>query len=309
MKYIFCLGLTLLAAAFWGTSGPATRIAMGYGVTPLTIAFVRAAGAALILGLYGMFSKRRLVLFQAKELSRHLMDGLFGVAGMFFFNSLGMLLIPVGMATVLFYTAPFWVIIIAHLMRKEQINLLRLLCLILGFGGVLLTVSETKIAGYADLAGIFFMLLAGLCFAIYIINGKYGSGDKDPFGNYFNNFFWGALILLVVSLPLGNLYQLQGLPFKAWLLLIYWVLFPTVGGYGLILFSLRFLPGGVVSITSMAEIPFAILWGWMFLKESPDLGTQLGASLIICAICLLSLENEGFRNKVRQTLTFKTQTK
>lgn len=213
------------------------------------------------------------------------------------------------MATVLFYTAPFWVIIIAHLMKKEQINILRSISLALGFGGVLLTISGTKTAGHANLMGILFMLLAGFFYAVYIINGKYGSGDKDPFANYFNNFFWGALILLFISLPLGNLHQLQGLPLKAWILLIYWVLFPTVGGYGLILFSLRSLPGGVVSIISMAEIPFAILWGWMFLKESPDLGTQLGASLIICAICLLSLENEEVRKWIRQTLTPKTYAK
>lgn len=309
MKYLFCLGLTLLAAAFWGTSGPATREAMSYGITPLTLTFVRAAGATLILGLYGVISKRRLISFQVKELPRHLMSGFFGVVGIFFFNSLGMLRIPVGMATVLFYTAPFWVIIIANLMKKEQINILRSISLALGFGGVLLTISGTKTAGHANLMGILFMLLAGFFYAVYIINGKYGSGDKDPFANYFNNFFWGALILLFISLPLGNLHQLQGLPLKAWILLIYWVLFPTVGGYGLILFSLRSLPGGVVSIISMAEIPFAILWGWMFLKESPDLGTQLGASLIICAICLLSLENEEVRKWIRQTLTPKTYAK
>lgn len=302
MRYLSCLGLVLLATAFWGTAGPAARQALFYGISPLTLSFVRATGTALILGFYGILSRRKLINFQRKELPFRLMNGFFGVVGIYVFGSLGMIRIPVGMATVLFNTCPFWVIIIAHLINKERISFLRLLCLGLGFGGVVLTVSGTKISLNNDLLGIFFMLVSGLSYAAYIINGKYGSGDKDPFGNYFNNFFWGALILFAISLPVGNLHQLQGLPARAWLLLAYWVLFPTIGGYGLVLFSLRFLPGGVVSIASMAEIPFSILWGWIFLKESPDIGTQMGAIVIILSICILSLENEHIRKAMLQKI-------
>gem|GEM_PF-3399926 len=60
--------------------------------------------------------------------------------------------------------------------------------------------------------------------------------------------------------------------------------------FELLMLALRVLPGSVAAIVSMAEIPFGMLWSWLFLSEIPASSAFRGGFLIVSAVILLSLE-------------------
>jgi drug/metabolite transporter (DMT)-like permease len=149
------------------------------------------------------------------------------------------------------------------------------------------------------------MAVSGFSYAVLILNGRYGIGSSDPFGNYLSTFFWGTVLLWGLALPMGELGCLWNAPPAAWAGLIYLGLVPSLAGYGFLLLALKFLPGGPASILSTTEILFAALWGWVLLGEAPDGATWIGAALVIAAVSLTALSERTGEDRITPPAFFR----
>ncbi|WP_026368699.1 DMT family transporter [Aminiphilus circumscriptus] len=287
--YVLGILAALTSAAIWGLIGPTFRGLYAFGVEPITVGLVRGTGAALCVAIFALVRHRDSFRELFRQLPYRIASGLFGVVGVYLLSNIGMVRIPIGFATVLFYTSPLWVIAMAALWGKESLTRIRLVALALGLGGVWFAVGGVE-PGHLDLVGILCMLLSGFSYAAFILNGKYGLGRTDPFANYFATFFWGAVLMWCIAVPTGSLACLRGLPLKGWLLLAYVVAIPTLLAYGILLAALKVIPGTVASILSTAELAFAIFWSGILLGEHASLQTILGAAAIAGAVALLTLE-------------------
>lgn len=287
--YVLGILAVLTSAAIWGLIGPTLRGLYSFGVEPLAVGLVRATGAAACVAVIALAKRRDAFPSLFRPLLSRVASGLFGVVGIYVLGNIGMVRIPIGFATILFYTSPLWVIAIGALWGKESVTYLRLVSLVLGMGGVWFAVGGVE-PGHLDPIGMACMLLSGFSYAAFILNGKYGGGSTDPFVNYFATFFWGAVLMWGIALPSGTLACLKGLPVKGGLLLAYTVAIPTLLAYALLTAALKVIPGTVASILSMAELAFALFWSALLLGEHPSLQTVLGGAAIAAAVTLLTLE-------------------
>ena len=279
----------LLAACTWGAIGPAMREALALGVTPVQVTLIRASGSTLVVGLWLLFKNPSKMRCPLKEIPSRMLNGLFGVVGIFLLTNIGLVRIPVGFATILFYTAPFWVLILEFLLFRQRLSKIQILTLALAFGGVWVAMGR-DLGGSGDPIGVGVMLLSGFSYAAYLLNGRYGSGGRDPLGNYFSTYLWGALFVGIIYGFFGSSGPFPPFSWRLLGVLSYLVLVNTVLAYALVQFSLRHLTGGVASILSMSEIAFAIFWGMVLLHQIPSFATLAGGGMIAGGILVILLE-------------------
>lgn len=257
-------------------------------MSPFILALLRASLSSIIMTVFALSRGRADVLRIRKgDVFPCLINGLFGVAVCSTSGAFAMTRIPIGLTFLLINTAPLWVMILARIFWSERITPVQLAALCLGLSGVWVSVGGVRFQAY-DVFGILAALGAGVGFAVYVLNGRYGMGRKDPLKAYVQMFLWGTLSLWVVLLLSGNVEGLLVTGWEAWLSMLYMTLFPGMAAYGILMIALRNVPGGVAAIVSMTEIPFAMLWSWLFLNEAPDSNALKGGLLIVGAVIILS---------------------
>ncbi len=279
------------SAVLWGSEGLPVRVGCSSGMTPLTLAFYRTLFSSLFLVIVALGTRQTKVLFPRKnELIACMVGGFFAVALGGACAAFAMNVNPIGLSFLLFNTAPFWVMALARIFWKESITPFQMTALLIGVAGVWVSVGGVSVGQKYNPLGILAAMGAGFSYAAYILNGRHGMGNQDPFKAFVQMFIWGALFLFVVVIITDNKGSLFPDNVAGWVSVLYLALFPSITSFGLLMLALRVLPGSVAAIVSMAEIPFSMFWSRIFLGEIPAPEAFHGGTLIVTAVILLSLE-------------------
>ena len=198
--------------------------------------------------------------------------------------------LPAGIAMAIFYSYPIWNMAIASIIHKEQISLIHFLLVLVGFVGVAFiarahmleeTEEEKKKDPYA-FTGITAALGASLSeTAIYFAVKRFG---VDSAYKSLLEFSPGAVILLGLFL----LFNQRGSLFldrnpEIWKPLMLFNLCVGVVGFFLWSYAIPRVSTTTFSLLSFFGVVSGFLWGWLFLKEVPSLGSLAGAGLIVGA--------------------------
>jgi drug/metabolite transporter (DMT)-like permease len=194
--------------------------------------------------------------------------------------------------------------VLAHYVLKEQINSIKTLCIVLSLAGtVLVSGAADPSAWQVNAAGILFGLLTGFFFACYNMLGKTSANRAiDPWTTMLYSF-GGAVIFLFLfniaknsfsgQLPLSNFLWLSK-AWIGWVVLILLGIGPTIGGFGLYLVSLGYLPATVVNLIAVLEPVFTAIWAYFFFHEQLTMIQAAGSVLVIASVIFLRL-GEGCR--------------
>jgi drug/metabolite transporter (DMT)-like permease len=215
---------------------------------------------------------------------------LFGFTGVFLFYGSYQIAVQQGgaaLASVLLYTAPAWVTLLAALFFKERMTAPKWVALGLTLAGVALVSQGSGTALAADrvsLVGIGCGLLAGFCYALYYI-----------FGKVFADRYAAETVFLVI-LPLGGVFLTPWVSFgakspAAWAALLAVAFFSTYGAYHFYYAGLKHLEAGRAAITATLEPVVAgvvayLWWGEFF----TPLG-YAGAVMILAAVAIMIRDN------------------
>jgi drug/metabolite transporter (DMT)-like permease len=280
--------LVVLVGLFGGATGPVERFAFREGLTPLSINTARLLLSTSLILLYAAVRRRDALVPKRGELPWHVLNGAVGIGVTYVATNIAFLRIPVGLAMMLFYLAPFWVMVAARGFWNEPVTSLQGGCLALALAGTWIAVGGIG-GNRPDLFGTLCAISGGMGYACYILSGRYGVGRKDPFTAYLQAFIWGLLTVAGTALASGEAETLLRTSPAGWIYLAILAVVCTVGVYGLLMASLRFIPGSVASIVSMSEIAFAAAWAWILFDEAPSPEVVRGGALIIVSVLLLSL--------------------
>ncbi len=91
--------------------------------------------------------------------------------------------------------------------------------------------------------------------------------------------------------PLANFLWL-GDSYMGWAILLLLGVGPTIGGYGLYLVSLGYLPATVASLIGALEPVFTAIWAYLLFHEGLT-GIQLAGSLMVLASVVVLRLGEG----------------
>lgn len=210
--------------------------------------------------------------------------GLLGVVGnqLLFIVGLGMTSVAHGsMITAL---GPMFVLLGATFVGQEHLSTRKVLGMITAVCGVAALQFGRSIAGGATLAGDLIMIVSTIVFAAFSVFGKrvvanFGSVTLNSFA-----FISGALLLFPFTLWEIVHRDLSRVSAAAWTGVLYMALFPSLAGYLIYSYALRYLPASRVSSVSYLQPILATVLAVMFLHEYPGPSFAVGAALVLSGV-------------------------
>ena len=252
------------------------------GLQPVFFAGLRSAGAVFCLWLWFALRKRSFGLAR-KDLRPGLLIGaVFAAEFILLFNALD--LTTVTRVSVIFYSMPFWLALMAHfIIPGERITPKKATGQALAFSGVAIAIIWRSGGGEASLVGDILALLSAMCWAGIALIARTGLKDVAPDRQLVWQVLVSAPLLLLAAPFFGPLVRdLQ--PIHLWGLAFQIVVVVTFG-FALWLWLLSIYPASSVAAFSFLTPIFGVFFGWVFLNET--LGLPVIVALILVSVGLI----------------------
>ncbi len=284
--------LLLLLGVIWGSSFMLTNIAVAE-VPPITLAALRLALAALLIGVAVVLTGRRLPRMKGDgRLWRFaLLSAILGNVLPFWLISWSQLHIPSALTGILMAPMPLVSLLLAHvLLAGERMTVIRFIGFFIGMSGIIVLIGGDAVGSSTSdfaLLGQLASLGAMLCYALNGIVLKRAAAP-DPLGISFAMLGIAALI----ALPLAFLIEapaLTAVSADTWL---------VVGALGLgatalaqiILMKIIALAGPPFLATVNYQVPlWATVFGVVFLGEMLPRTFWLALCLILAGLAIAQL--------------------
>ncbi|MEN6571284.1 MAG: DMT family transporter [Anaerolineaceae bacterium] len=292
LKFLF-LGL------IWGSSFLWIKIALRE-VGPFTLVAFRVFFAALGLLFFFLAARKGM---KKEWIGRFLFVGFFNVAFPFVLISTAERSITSGMAAILNSTVPLFTILVAPIfLTEERFTLQRVAGLLLGFGGVIVLMSD-RLGGGSDstLAGIAAMLIAALSYAVSGVYARKRSADIPVEAASFGQMAGALCFILPAALIVDAPFKFPSLPVTYLALLWLGLLGSCIAT--LLWYSLLHSVGP--TRTSMTTYMFplvGVLLGAIFLQEKMDWHVLAGGALILLAIFIVNSRQIRVKSDPAETM-------
>lgn len=270
------------AALLWGILGPVSRAAFDEGIAPLEVAFWRAT---LTWGCFGIHAAiTRQVTLEKRDIAPVIAFAVLGVALFYAAYQLAIRSGGAALASVLLYTAPVWVTLMSRIFFKEHITLIKTAAVAMTVVGVAAVSVGGAAGGAGDItigpAAIGFGLMAGFCYSVYYIFGKYFSGR------------YTSPNLFLYMLPIGAVCLLPWVTFSpktpaAWMSLTAVALISTYGAYFCYYNSLKYLEPSRASVSATLEPVVAAVVAYFWWGEMMGIVGYIGSALIIASVLMM----------------------
>lgn len=279
-----CLGVLCLAL------GDAISKWLGAVHSPLQIIFFRTLVSLPLIMLFAHFAGG-LRLLGTQRPGVHLVRGLIyaGCMGCFI---LGLTLMPLAEGTAIAFAAPLFVTLLSVPLLGEKVSLPVLGASLLGFAGVLVVVRP----GSDGISlGALAMLGAAVFYALMMITARrYGGREQLWAMVFYMNLV--PFILAALCLPL-----VWTTP-EPW----HWPAFLVSGVFGVgatacITQAFRYAPAAIAAPFDYTAMVWAVLLGWIFWGEIPDIWVLLGGTMIIGSGLLIAYQEGRTSLKRRPT--------
>ncbi len=278
--------LILAAAVLWAFMGVFLYLLGDRGLTAMQVAAVRCSLAAVIYGVFLLITDRKAFRFELRDIWMFLGSG---VASLMLFNLCyfrAIQLSGMGVAAVLLYTAPAFVMVMSRFLFKESITLKKIAALVMTVAGCVLVcgvLGGGRIMPRAALLGV----ASGFFYALYSIFGKYALRKYGAKTLAFYTFLFAGAGLVPLSGVLGNLSGVTDA--KGILSCLGMAVVACILPYVFYSEGLRYTEAGQASVMASLEPVTAAVLGAVFFKESMPAFKLLGMALVIGAIALINI--------------------
>lgn len=256
------------------------------GFGPVFAAGLRSALALLVLGLWLLLRRRRLEGIKRTFWSGLLLGGLFTAEFIFLFIALD--LTTVSRVSIVFYSMPVWLAVIAHFtLPGETLSWRRTLGLVLAMTGVIWALFDPESRQAGSLLGDALALLAAFSWAGIALTVRLTRvSELSPEGQLFWQLSVSTVGLLAAAPLFGELLRdptalhIAGLGFQA-------VFVASLG----FLFWLRLMaiyPASDIAAFSFLSPVLAVGMGWLLLDEPVGPGFIGAMCLVAVGIVLIN---------------------
>ncbi|MBQ3031600.1 MAG: DMT family transporter, partial [Anaerotignum sp.] len=194
MSYI----LVLIAGVSWGLIGVFTKAIDALGFTEMQMLFVKGVLATAVLFLITFFKdKSQLKLKNWKDIRYFIGTGVVSFAFFSWAYMKAVNLTSLGVAAVLLYTAPTFVMLFSILLFGEQMTKTKGIVLLMTFVGCIFVTGLLEGGLTFTWQGIAIGLAAGVGYALYSIFGTYAI--RGGYGSLTISFYTFLLATIVIS--------------------------------------------------------------------------------------------------------------
>lgn len=292
------LGLAVLSAAAFGTSGSFATSLINAGWSPAAAVTARilTAGAVLTIPAFFVLRGRWALLVSTSRSS--VVYGLFAVAGaqLCFFNAISYL--SVGVALLLEYLGTLLVVGWLWLRHAQRPGRLTTIGAAAAAVGLVLVLDVTG-RHHLDPIGVLWGLGAAIGLAVYFVLSANADDALPPIAMAWAGMMIGGLFLLVAGV--AGAFPMQAHTGDAQLLhhRLSWLV-PVIGlsliaavlAYTAGIDAARLLGARLASFVGLGEVLFAVLFAWLFLGQLPRGVQILGGVFIVGGVALVRIDEQ-----------------
>jgi drug/metabolite transporter (DMT)-like permease len=287
------LGLAVLSAATFGTSGTFATSLLDAGWTPAAAVTARIALAALMLTVPALIQLRGRWTLLRRSLPAISAYGFVAVAGcqLFFFNAVEHL--SVGVALLLEYSGTVLVVGWMWLRHGQRPRRLTVAGGALAIAGLVLVLDLTG-SQHVDVVGVLWGLGAAAGLAVFFVLSARTADLLPPIV-----MAWAGVTIGAVTLGFAGL--VGAVPFRAstrdvsftghrtsWLVPVLGLsLVAAAIAYSAGIGAARRLGARLASFVGLAEVLFAILFAWLLLDQRPSGLQVVGGLVVLLGIALV----------------------
>ena len=289
MSYI----LVLIAGVSWGLIGVFTKVIDVLGFTEMQMLFVKGVLATAVLFIIAFFKdKKQLKLKNWKDIRYFVGTGIISFTFFSWAYMKAVNLTSLGVAAVLLYTAPTFVMLFSILLFGEKMTKTKGIVLLMTFVGCILVTGLLE-GGAAVITwqGIGIGIAAGVGYALYSIFGTYAI--RAGYGSLtisFYTFLMATVIMTFLVEPVAVVSEITEM--GQWPLAISFALLTTVVPYLTYTKGLSGLPASKASVTATIEPVVAALLGIFVFHESVTMLKLTGIVLVLSSVVVMSRQEQ-----------------
>lgn len=288
--------LIILAACFWGSMGIFVRKLTTYGFTSIQIVAIRVTLAALIFSLILFIKDRKGFKISPKDIPLFLGLGLGSILFFTICYFAAITMMPLSTAAILLYTSPFWIMLMSVLFFREKLNAVKILALIMAFGGCVL-VSGISGEGIT-IVGLLLGLGSGIGYGLYSILGTIALKRYSPYTVTTYTFVIAAVGSWFICRPKDMFTKFVAAPSLAWLIFFCFLtaLITAVIPFLFYTLGLHMVEASKAGILATVEPMVATIIGIVFFSEQLTIFSGLGILLILVAVIILNLKKKDSKD-------------
>jgi len=195
----------------------------------------------------------------------------------------------VATATLCYYMAPIFVVLVSPMLLKERLSRKKLLCVGAALAGMVLVSGVTKAGfrGAEEWTGVLLGLGAAVLYAGVVLLNKF-IRELNVYDKTIVQLGAAAVVLLPYTLLTEDFSQITFEPLAVGLLLVVGIVHTGIA-YALYFGSLKDLPGQTVALFSYIDPVCAIILSSLLLQEAMGAAEGIGAVLVLCAALVSEL--------------------
>ncbi|MEY8345410.1 DMT family transporter [Niallia circulans] len=303
MKNIKVISMIAIISLIWGYLWVTVKIGLE-DIPPLLFSSLRLLIGAVIL-LIVLIARKQKLLPSKREWKPFLYLSLLMCVGYYALSTYGMQFVDSGISSVLVYTMPIIVTILAHFYLREHLTLNKVIGLIVGAVGLLFIMGPAimHISWNIALFGEIIILISAVFWACTNIYTKKIGSSHDKLKMTMWQLVIGGVLLLVISL-VGEHDAITNMTLSqpSILALIYnGVLGSAVAfvGWNWVLGKVQ---ASVASISLMSVPILGLVFGWLQLKEEITVNIVIGAIFVCLGILFTSVQGKKKIDKVTEKI-------
>lgn len=279
----------LLAGLGFGFLGVFGRLGFQRGLSVGEILTWRFLLAALLLWIYLLLFKRKLINLSKKQIFISSALGVFGYSlfsTLYFMSIQG---ISISLAALLLFTFPIFVNIGAYIFLKEKMTLKQIISLVLATLGIAILVWGPLFIN--SFSAVIYALLAAISYAIYVLVSGQVQKGVEPLSSSLYVITSAGIALLLFHQP--SFSRFMHFSYQEHLIFLGLATICTVAPLTLFLAGLQRLSSSKASLVVMIEPVVAAVAAWLLLDEKLTLGQAAGALLVLLSLFLNATKSKS----------------
>ena len=250
------------------------------------IAFVRGFIGAAFLVLFCLITGKKFSFDKIREklLLLCLSGAAIGVNWIFLFEAYRYT--TVATATLCYYMAPIFVIVMSSVIYKEKLTAKKICCTLAALVGMIFVsgVAETGIGNIAEMKGVILGVLAAVFYSSVVLMNK-SLGSVPAYDKTIVQLFGAAIVILPYCIATVNSGDVS-LDKKSVIMLLIVIVVHTGISYTAYFGSMKNLQSQTIAIMSYIDPIVAVILSALLLKETMSPLSILGAIMILSATFL-----------------------
>ncbi|MBR3840039.1 MAG: EamA family transporter [Erysipelotrichales bacterium] len=198
----------------------------------------------------------------------------------------------VATATLCYYLAPIFVIMVSPILFKEKMNLKKAICVLVALIGMVFVsgVVTSGFNGISELKGVLLGVSAAVLYATVVILNK-RTKDIDAYERTIIQLFTAAIVLAPYNLVNESISFTNLLPMTIFMLILVGIIHTGIA-YALYFSSMKGLKAQTIALYSYIDPIVAILLSTLLLHEPMSIFEVIGAIMILSATMISELTND-----------------